>query len=81
MIELFYFILGFPTENPSHVKNPTNIPYHVKNPSLSNGMGSTPPIVIPSHGMGPVGRVHGMGYPIFFRPLMATARLRREGMA
>ena len=34
-------------------------------PTRSNGMGSNPPIAIPSHGMGPVRRVHGMGYPTF----------------
>ena len=73
-VVLSYPPLGYPAENPSHVKvprisRPTLKTHPIPNPSRSNGMGSTPPIAIPSHGMGPMGRVHGTGYPIFFRLL------------
>ena len=53
---LSYPPLGYPAENPSHDKVPLK-----PVPRLEP---------IPSHGMGPMGRVHGMGYPISFRPLI-----------
>ena len=69
-INLFYLIRPWDIPPKTHptLRSHWN-PSHVKNPSRSNGMGSTPPIAISSHGMGLMGRVHEMGYPISFQPL------------